>query len=585
MSSYLIFTYHPFAWPMLFMGFFLFFFGIFSISRSAEYNKSGAGLIWAVALWVITYGAELSAFGLDAKLFWDKVQTIGTAAIPGFWFSFTCLYTNHKQWLTKKSISLISIIPIGIMISAFTNDYHGLYWDEINLVVIRGVPSLIQTYGPIGKFAYLFFISFSLAGIIILIRYYFTISGLKKKQTTLVLIGILIPVIAAVLDAIGYSEKFGVGFLPIGFFGTSFCIGLAFFFFGIGKKIIVSYEKVIEVMDQGVIVVDSSDKVLTVNPFAQKIFLFDYNKDFSPIQAFFPEWDNWQSEVQNNNTLIKLFQMEGRDYDLHIFKLSYEDEEVSTVVTFNDITNQKIYESELKMAKNKAEAANIAKSEFLANMSHELRTPLNHILGFTDLVLQEKVGPLNDVQSEYLNDAFSSGNHLLSLISDILDLSKIEAQKMHLQVDNIDLSKLIYEIISSLRVQTEEKNIGIKSEFNFNKKYSLDSRKMKQIFYNLLSNALKFTPSKGSVLIKGEEKNNSIVIYIKDSGIGINSINLERIFNPFEQIDNSMTRKYKGTGLGLNLTRRLVELHGGSISALSNGIEPGSTFIITIPVL
>jgi len=584
MSSNFIFTYHPFAWPMVFMGLFLVFLGIFSISRSAEYNKSGAGLIWAVALWVITYGAELSAFGLDSKLFWDKVQTIGTAAIPGFWFSFTCLYTNHKQWLTKKSIVYISIIPLGIMISAFTNDYHGLYWDEINLVVIRGFPSLIQSYGPIGKFAYLFFISFSLAGIIILVRYYFTISGLKKKQTTLVLIGILIPVIAAVMDVIGYSEKFGVGFLPMGFFGTSFFIGFAMFFFGMGKKITVSYEKVVKEMDQGVIVVDSSDKVLTVNPFAQKVFLIDLNKDFSPIQTFFPEWDNWQSEVQDNNTLIKLFQMEGRDYDLHIFKLSYGDEDVSTVVTFNDITDQKIYESELRIAKDKAEAANITKSQFLSNMSHELRTPLNHVLGFTDLVLQEKLGPLTDIQSEYLGDAFSSGNHLLALINDILDISKIEANKMDLQVESIDLTKLIHESISFLKVQAAEKEIAIKSELSFTHNYSLDKRKMKQIFYNLLSNALKFTPQKGSILFKGEEKSSTIELIIKDTGIGLERYDFERIFYPFEQKDNSMTRRYQGTGLGLSLTRELVKLNRGTISASSEGLGLGSTFTIRIPV-
>jgi signal transduction histidine kinase len=259
-------------------------------------------------------------------------------------------------------------------------------------------------------------------------------------------------------------------------------------------------------------------------------------------------------------------------------------------------------------AKRKAEAANQAKSEFLANMSHELRTPLNHIIGFTRLVLDKQLGDLNNDQKEYLENVHQSSQHLLSLINDILDLAKVEAQKLSLDYSDINLKGLLQNSLFIVKEKAMKHSIKITLDTdNIPGIINADERKLKQIMYNLLSNAVKFTPEKGEIRISAsrfskfefldtdfrqppipDQKNeikNCIIVSVSDTGIGIGPEELKRIFNPFEQADNSTTRRYQGTGLGLALTKRLVELHGGQIWAESSGVGQGSKFNFMIPLV
>ncbi len=257
----------------------------------------------------------------------------------------------------------------------------------------------------------------------------------------------------------------------------------------------------------------------------------------------------------------------------------------------------------LQSAVSVAEAANKAKSDFLSNMSHELRTPLNHIIGFTELVLEQHFGPLNKAQSDYLTHVLNSSNHLLSLINDILDLSKIEAGKYELIVSVVDLAELLRNSIIMVKEKAQKHNIKIVTRFeNLPKTIEGDARKIKQILYNLLSNAVKFTGDNGHIHLSARrmttdselpiETSNPIApaadvelveISVKDSGIGLKAEDLEVIFNPFEQVDSARNRKYQGTGLGLSLTKKFVELHSGFIWAQSEGEGLGADFRFVLP--
>jgi len=257
-------------------------------------------------------------------------------------------------------------------------------------------------------------------------------------------------------------------------------------------------------------------------------------------------------------------------------------------------------------ARKSAEVANRAKSEFLANMSHELRTPLNHILGFTELIVDKRVGELNETQEEYLNDVLRSSNHLLSLINDILDLAKVESGKMELALSEFDLKEFLDHSLGIVSEKAMKHGLTLSVNLNgLPDTLKADKRKLKQVIYNLLSNAVKFTPDGGSIVLSAGRINGSdlgsasrsdtipagvhsvkrdfMKFSVADSGIGLAKGDLQRIFEPFEQGDNTASRQYPGTGLGLSLTRVLVELHDGWIWAESEGHGKGSTFSFVIP--
>ena len=267
---------------------------------------------------------------------------------------------------------------------------------------------------------------------------------------------------------------------------------------------------------------------------------------------------------------------------------AFTEKEVALLKTFADqaviaIENVRLF-NEIQEKSLQLEIANRHKSEFLANMSHELRTPLNAIIGFSEVLQERMFGDMNDKKTEYINDIHGSGKHLLSLINDILDLSKVEAGRMELELATFDVPSAIDNALTLIKERAGRHNIELQAKVGPEiTAITGDERKVKQILLNLLSNAVKFTPEGGRIIVAARPADDMVEVSVTDTGIGIAPEDCKAVFEEFRQVGTDYTKKAEGTGLGLALTKKFVELHGGKIWVTSE-VGKGSTFAFTLPV-
>jgi PAS domain S-box-containing protein len=315
----------------------------------------------------------------------------------------------------------------------------------------------------------------------------------------------------------------------------------------------------------------------------------------SLIDTPFENYLSTESKVFFNNFLNELYEKKIRqtiDVCLSVDYMRSSEIEISGIfsesskeysIILLDITKYKKTEKHLVQSKEKAETADRLKSSFLSTMSHEIRAPLNSIIGFSGILMKEIPGSLNAEQKKQMGMIQSSGRHLLSLINDLLDLSKIEAGQLSVNFEYFNLEEVLDDVLQLEWPFATSKNIIL----NLKKSSDIsiirsDKQRIHQVLLNIVNNAIKYT-EKGQVDIYCQKEKDSIHIIIKDSGIGIKEENLEKIFDPFIQIDNDLTKSNRGSGLGLPVTRKLIELLHGSVNVISE-YGKGSTFIIILPI-
>jgi PAS domain S-box-containing protein len=366
------------------------------------------------------------------------------------------------------------------------------------------------------------------------------------------------------------------------------------------------YGGLLESVPDTMVMTNSAGKIVLMNGQAESLFGYTRAELLGePIETLLPERFR-QSHIGHRATYfseprtramgagLELFarHKSGSEFAVEISLSPLRTEEgIFTMSAIRDITDRKKLEQELLRKNAELEGqnrlvqhANRLKSEFLANMSHELRTPLNGIIGFAELMHDEKVGPVTPDHKEYLHDILTSGRHLLQLINDVLDLSKIEAGKMEFTPEQTDPAILVGEVCEIVRAMAAKKRIRIKTESDPSLvNIEVDRRGLKQILYNYISNALKFTPAEGKVTVRVmPQGSDEFRVEVEDTGVGIRSENLSRLFVEFQQFDSSGSTQYTGTGLGLALTKKIVEAQGGRVGVSSTPGQ-GSVFHATLP--
>ena len=355
---------------------------------------------------------------------------------------------------------------------------------------------------------------------------------------------------------------------------------------------------VVDTAVDGIITINEHGIILSANPATETIFdhkvkdLIGQNVRMLMPTPYFEEHDGYlESFLRTGQRKIIGIgrEVQGLRKDGEVFPLDLAVSETHTVEgriftgIVRDISERKRAEG-LALAKEFAEKANAAKSEFLSRMSHELRTPLNGVIGFAEFLIDGKPGRLNEKQIEYMGDILNSGKHLLQLINDVLDIAKVEAGKMDLNPEVIDLKNTVDEVCAVIGPMAEKKSIKLTRSVSDQIGIVVaDHQKLKQVLYNLLSNAVKFTEDRGSVVVSAVPSGPvKFAIHVKDSGIGIREQDMGQLFKEFEQLDTGTSRKFDGSGLGLALTQKIVEFQGGTITVEST-VGQGSTFTVILP--
>jgi signal transduction histidine kinase len=324
-----------------------------------------------------------------------------------------------------------------------------------------------------------------------------------------------------------------------------------------------------------------ADELAEYSPFLEN-FLFDCDNFWNSGSSRLHSGAWVQRDVHGNECALDAWavQRDGRHF-LLVRLLGEEFDEARTAM--QAARDSRLAQERLDLRNREVERINRLKTEFLASMSHELRTPLNAIIGFSTLLADGAAGALNPEQQRFIKHVATASKHLLALINDILDLSKIEAGKLELEPEAFLAAEAVNEVLPTIRPLASAKGIQVRNQSGFDLEIFGDRIRIKQMLYNLLSNAIKFTPKGGRVTLGAETAGAYLAISVTDTGIGIPPEEQQAIFEKFHQVGNSGSRFNEGTGLGLAITRRLVEQHGGSISVRS---EPGkgSTFRFTLPL-
>ncbi len=551
---------------------------VYSFQRAHMHMATTFGwLMVCVGIWLATYLLDLANTDYHAKLFWLKVKYIGATSSSVLWLVLAMVFTGNERWLGKPFYFVTIGWSLIVVSLAMTNEWHGLFWadyyvdpNQIESVTVHG--PLFAVYALVGA-------SVGPISIVIYASHLFKVQRFYRNRAIMFMLAGLLPLAGITAQANGFTLIDGVDHVPLMIVVGCMIYAVAIFRYHALDVLKVAQNLVIDNVKAGVIVVDHTEKILGFNPYAAELFVdARVNAELAtaiPALAKHELCDDLEFEIFNGVEepqcfMVKVSQIENP----RVGNLGH------ALILLN-ITERKAAEDALQQSLE-------TRSRFFANMSHELRTPLHGISGYLELIQRQTTDVL---LLDYANKADASAKLLLSLINDVLDLSRIESNNLSFEAVSFDLRHVLQNVEASLELQAQEKGLTFDVWFLIEDGLSEatllvgDPLRLNQVLNNLVGNAVKFTSS-GSVslgvLLCPEGESQVLANFsVSDTGPGIPQDKWSTLFEPFTQMDTSTTRTYGGSGLGLAIAQQLVHSMGGKIT-VSSELDGGSVFSFSL---
>lgn len=540
-------------------------------------------MMLGIAIWALSYGFELSSTSLEQMLFWINIEYLGIAFIPAFWLLFLLKFTGKDNWLSPKYFYAFMLLPLITLLMVWTNKYHHLHYKSVSIDNSGTFPLLSLETGPWYFVHTIYFYTLLVWGVILLINKYRKSDQVFRKQNLTILIAVFIPWVANVLYLIGYRPLGHIDSTPFAFIITMLFLSIGLVRFRLLDIIPITREKVIEAMNEGLIVTDNQDRIVDLNQEIRKILSIEEKKIIGKrLDFILPE----QTELYELIKARKGGQLQFKLVNSELFLEAsltplFENQHAYSglIILIRDITERVEIENKVRQQSEQLLGMNKLKDRLFSIIAHDLRGPL---INLNDIIKMLNEGMITEEEFKSFVPQLSKNiGYTTGLLENLLFWSKSQLQGEVVKPVYFNLKEVSVNILHLFENTIHEKEILIENDIQLNTKVYADKDMIQLVVRNLISNAVKFSKRGGSIYLTSKTEGNNTILCVKDTGVGITEVDQKKLFEQ-ETFTTRGTDNEQGTGLGLLLCKDFIEKNGGSIWVESE-LGKGSKFCVQIP--